>query len=340
MADERTKFFNEMSFNSDGIVHTSVGIGHPVWKEYKDKLDWLVGFSPYVSVGLGREPGSAAYTESTDTWGCGWIYPLESLDGACIGHPIAEWSDLATYTPPNPDDFTDWKAEADKAAKAKAEGGVARGGTDHGGIYLRLSYLRGFENFMADIGEGAPELDDLVAIVEDHWFEVAKRWVEAGIDVISFGDDLGLQDRLPMSPDSWRRYIKPSYKRIYQYCREHGLHVHMHTDGYIVDIIPDLIECGVTDLNPQEIVNGIDTLVDLVKGRIAINMDIDRQFITVRGTPEEVDAHIENCIVKLGSPGGGLSMVWGVYPPTPLENIEACVRALDRYATYWADGAA
>ena len=65
---------------------------------------------------------------------------------------------------------------------------------------------------------------------------------------------------------------------------------------------------------------------------------IDRQKITVFGTPEEIDAHILNCIQTLGSPKGGLSMVWGVYPPTPLESIEAAARAMDKYAKYWVSG--
>jgi uroporphyrinogen decarboxylase len=57
--------------------------------------------------------------------------------------------------------------------------------------------------------------------------------------------------------------------------------------------------------------------------------------VTVFGTPEEIDAHIKSCIGTLGSPEGGLSLVWGVYPGTPIENIEAGVRAMERYRGMW-----
>ena len=335
MASAREKFSKNMNLEGDGHVRSSISIRYHLWQEYGEKLNWLENFSPYVSAGISRSPGRKAYSEETDRWGCHWIYPLASLDGQCIGHPVASWSDLATYQPPDPDDFTDWKQAKSNIEKTKSRGGIARGSTDHGFIYLRLTYLRGFDSFMLDVGANRPELDELIGIVENYWFQVVSRWIELGVDVIGFGDDLGLQHSLPMGPDYWRRYIKPSYERIFSYCRSNGVHVSLHTDGYVVDIIPDLIECRVSILNPQDFVNGLDNIRRLAKGKVFINLDIDRQRITVFGKPDEIDAHILNCIRTLGSPKGGLSMVWGVYPPTPLENIEAAARAMDKYATYW-----
>lgn len=337
MADEREKYFKRMNLDGDPHVRSNVSITYPVWEQYGERLDWLAGFSPHVGVGIARSPNHEANSEVTDVWGCHWIYPLKGLDGQCDAHPIAAWSDLAAYQPPDPDKFTDWKQAKINAENTKSRGGIASGGTDHGFVFLRLTYLRGFDNFMLDLGSERPEMDELIGIVENYWFEVAKRWIEAGVDVIGFGDDLGLQYSLPISPTMWRRYIKPSYKRIFSYCRSNGVHVSLHTDGYIVDIIPDLIECGVSTLNPQDFVNGLDNIRRLAKGKICIHLDIDRQSLTVFGKPEEIDAHILNCIKTLGSPKGGLSMVWGVYPVTPIENIEAAVRAMDKYAGYWAE---
>jgi len=335
MAGQRERYFRTMALDGDPVVHSHVSITYPVWKQYGERLDWMQGFSKHVSVGIGRSPGHEANSEVTDVWGCHWIYPLESLDGQCIKHPIASWSDLASYQPPNPDNFTDWEQAKINIENTKSRDGIAHGGTDHGFIFLRLTYLRGFDNFMMDVGAERPELDELISIVENYWFEVIKRWVECGVDVISFGDDLGLQHSLPMGPHYWRRYIKPSYKRIFSYCRSNDVYISLHTDGYIVEIIPDLIKCGVSTLNPQDLVNGLDNIRELAKGKVFINLDVDRQNITVFGTPEEVDAHIFNCIKTLGSPKGGLSMIWGVYPATPIECIEAGVKAMDKYATYW-----
>ena len=95
----------------------------------------------------------------------------------------------------------------------------------------------------------------------------------------------------------------------------------------------DLVEVGVTDLNPQDLVNGLGTIARLVKGRAHITLDVDRQRITAFGTPDEIEAYIECCIRTLGSPEGGLSLIWGVYPVTPIENVEATVRAMEKYGS-------
>jgi uroporphyrinogen-III decarboxylase len=287
-------------------------------------------------VGIARESNRRAGSESTDIWGCRWVYPLEAHDGQVVGHPIAGWSQFRDYLPPQPDKHTDWDTARRNLAQARKDGRVARAYTDHGFIFLRLTYLRGFVNLMTDLAEERPELHDLIALVENYWIDVCSRWIDAGADTISFGDDLGLQHALPIRPDTWRKFIKPSYKRIFGLCRSRGVHVFLHTDGYIVDILPDHIECGVSQLNPQDLVNGLDALERLAKGKACIHLDIDRQRVTVFGQPEEIDAHILRCIRTLGSPRGGLSMIWYVFPPTPIENIEAGARAMDKYATWWA----
>ncbi len=338
MASEREQFHRNMALDGDPVVVSRVAITYPVWKQFGAQLDALETRSEHVRVGIARTPGRAAYAEETDRWGCHWIYPLEALDGVCIGHPLASWEALAQYQAPDPDRFTDWQQARHDVAAAHAQGQPAHGGTDHGFIFLRLTYLRGFGPCMVDFAEGRPELEELIARVEAYWMTVVRRWVELGVDSIGFGDDLGLQHALPISPATWRRYIKPSYRRIFSYCRQHGVHVSLHSDGHILDIIPDLIECGVSVLNPQDLVNGLDNIERLAKGRVFLDLDIDRQAITAFGTPPECLAHVRRCIERLGSPRGGLSLVWGVYPGTPLANIQAVVEGMAEGATHWCRG--
>jgi hypothetical protein len=336
MVSERERFLQSMALQGEPWVRSHVHVTYPVYQEYGDRLDALQSQSPYVTVGIGKTSSRAAGSAVTDPWGCHWVYPLESLDGICVGHPLSSWAALAEYHPPDVDAFTDWAEVNRQAAAARAEGRVYGGGTDHGFVFLRLTYLRGFENLMLDIAEERPELDELIAVVEGYWLAVVKRWVAAGVDSIGFGDDLGLQHALPIAPAAWRRYIGPSYRRIFAYCREQGVHVSLHSDGYIVDIIPDLLATGVSVLNPQDLVNGLDNLERLARGRVFLNLDLDRQDITVFGTPAQVEAHVHQCISRLGSRQGGLSLIWGVYPGTPLANIEAAVRAMAAGAGHWA----
>jgi uroporphyrinogen-III decarboxylase len=257
------------------------------------------------------------------------------LDGQVIEHPLDSWEKFGKWRAPSAAE----RVEAiEKEAKERPdEERPPHAGLEHGFLFLRLSYLRGFENFMIDVAEENPKLYELRDVVADYWYQITKAHLDCGATHVDAGDDLGLQDRLPIAPDSWRKLIKPAYSRIFGMARERGATVRLHTDGYVLDIIPDLIEIGVTDLNPQDLVNGLDNLVRLAKGKVHISLDIDRQSITAFGTPGEVEAHIEKCIRTLGSARGGLSLVWGVYPGTPIENIEAAVRAMEKHRDMWVE---
>jgi len=106
----------------------------------------------------------------------------------------------------------------------------------------------------------------------------------------------------------------------------------MHSDGDIRMLAKALVEAGVMVLNLQDLVNGVDWIRDTYRGKLCIELDIDRQSITVFGTPAEVDALIRMEVEKLSCPDGGLMMIFGLYPGTPLKNVEALMDAMERYA--------
>ncbi len=331
----REEFLKVVHREGDGTVPARVSVNATVWDENREYLEEVAEKAPHVDVGVARDPVRAHENEVRDAWGCLWHYPGDYLDGQVVKHPLEDWSLWKTYRPPDPKDYTDWEKARKDVERAKKEGKVAWGWVEHGFLYLRLTYLRGFENFMLDVAEDKKELRELVEVVTDYWCEVVHRWLKLGVDAVSFGDDLGHQNALPISPARWRELIKPSYRRIFSLCRERGVEVYLHTDGYIVDIVPDLLEVGVTILNPQDLVNGLDNLKKLAWGKVCIDLDIDRQKITVFGTPEEVEEHIFSCVRTLGSPRGGLMLIYGAYPGTPVENIGAAISAMEKYHDWW-----
>jgi hypothetical protein len=121
-----------------------------------------------------------------------------------------------------------------------------------------------------------------------------------------------------------------------QPAREAGCIVHMHSDGDIRTLVDDLIEGGVQVVNLQDLINGIDWIAARFAGRTCIDLDIDRQSITRFGTPAQIDALIREEVEQLGRREGGLMMVYGLYPGVPLENIEALMDAMTRYATFYS----
>jgi hypothetical protein len=110
----------------------------------------------------------------------------------------------------------------------------------------------------------------------------------------------------------------------------------MHSDGDIRDLVDDLVVSGVDALNLQDLVNGIDWIGARLKGRVCIDLDIDRQSVTRFGSPTQIDALIREEVQKLGSRQGGLMMIYGLYPGVPLENVTALMDALERYATFYS----
>ena len=93
----------------------------------------------------------------------------------------------------------------------------------------------------------------------------------------------------------------------------------------------EIIKTGVDVLNLQDLVNGIDNIAREIKGRVSIELDLDRQDITVCGSPKDVDSHVRECVEKLSSPEGGLTIVYQPWPPTPARNLDAAFEALEKY---------
>jgi uroporphyrinogen-III decarboxylase len=153
--------------------------------------------------------------------------------------------------------------------------------------------------------------------------------------MICYPEDLGMQVGPMLSPQHFRTYIKPIYEHLMAPAHKAGCLVHMHSDGDIRDLANELIGSGVDILNLQDLVNGIDWIAANLKGRICIDIDIDRQQITHFGSPEQIDNLIRQEVEKLGSPEGGLMMIYGLYPGVPLENVKAIMDAMERYAGFY-----
>ena len=80
----------------------------------------------------------------------------------------------------------------------------------------------------------------------------------------------------------------------------------------------------------------VDWIAEKFRGRVCVDLDIDRQSITPYGTPAQIDALIREEVSKISTPEGGLTMIYGLYPGVPLENVKALMDAMERYAFYYS----
>ena len=331
----RQDLLSFLSRSSSGYVPCHAVVYPTVWDADPSYFEAVQSEAPHVEITVSRDPEREHESTRTDAWGCGWRYPGLYLDGQVVEHPLPSWESSYDFQVPDPMDYVDWDREAQDITQLNRRGEAAWGHVEHGFLYLRLTYLRGFCNFMLDIAERRTELYRLRDAVVGYWCDVVQKWIDLGVDGISFGDDLGHQNALPMSPEVWRTFLKPAFRQVFDICSRNDVIVSLHTDGYIVDIIDDLIEIGVDILNPQDLVNGVQTLRKRAWGRVCIDLDIDRQKITVFGSVDDVDRHILRCVRLLGSADGGLMLKYGAYPGTPKENVVQVIRSMEAYWDLW-----
>lgn len=299
-------------YENPSHVPVSVGLLPATWVKYGTKLNDIRADFPEI-FGKVDDKSKLAYTlpdsyragSFTDAWGCVWNNLHEGYESIVVGHPVKTREDIRTLKAPKEDI-----------------------GLPHGFMFLRLTDLRGFEEMMIDFAEEPPELQMLIDIVcEYNVRQMEKICQNCDDEIIYVGDDNGMQHALPISPAKWRKYLKPAYKAIYDVAKKHGRIVYMHTDGCVWPVIRDMQEAGADIVNPQIRANGLDNLVRECKGRIPINLDLDRQMFPF-ATPKEVYDHVMECARALYLPEGGLWMAAECAADVPLENIRAICEGL------------
>jgi uroporphyrinogen-III decarboxylase len=188
---------------------------------------------------------------------------------------------------------------------------------------------------MYDFADETPELVRLIEGLEAFNAGIVGRYLDIGVDVMGYAEDLGMQHAPMLSPAHYRKYILPSCRRLMKPARDRGVVIHMHSDGHLHALIDDILDGGVDVINLQDLVNGVDWIASRFAGRTCVELDIDRQSVTVFGTPADVDRLVRDEVRALGSKRGGLLMVYGLYPGTPLANVAALMDAMERYASYF-----
>jgi len=246
---------------------------------------------------------------------------------------------------PFPDFTADyrWESVKEQIAELKSRDYIAMsgiyGGADSGlgggtipafiDIFESSWYLCGLEEMlMAMYSE--PEtagllLDRMTAFKE----EIAVKWAAAGADIIVYGDDVGTQRSLMMSGDMWREFLKPRLARVIKAAKDvnPGVVIFYHSDGNIMEIIPDLIEAGVEILNPvqPECMDPVE-VAELYGGRVSFWGTIGTQTTFPYGSPGDIRSICGEMINTVGKNGGLIIAPTHILEPdVPFENVEAFV---------------
>ena len=228
----------------------------------------------------------------TDEWGCIWTAAEEGVKGEVKEYLLEDWASFDTFSPP-----WDVLDEADLSMVDAQCEATDRFTIVFWGVspspFQRMQFLRGTENLFLDLAEENDEVYRLRDMVHSYFVRQEKLWCQTKIDAIHIEDDWGAQHALLISPELWRRFYKPLYREYCDIAHAAGKFVVMHSDGYITDILEDLIEIGVDAINSQLFCMDMEELERRFGGRICFWGEIDRQYTLPFGSGQEIRSAVD-----------------------------------------------
>jgi uroporphyrinogen decarboxylase len=272
----------------------------------------------------------------TDEWGIRWDnVPYETAFGQGFytemrGHPLADEKRVDRYVPPDPER---------PALFAEVERTIRTYGLDYWIVGVAVTTiwetawaLRGLERLLLDLVDNPDLADRILDIPFRYHKTVARRQAEMGVDMVWFGDDVGGQSGMMISPKHWRRFLKPRLAAIIAETKAANSTVKIayHSDGDITPIIPELIEIGVDVLNPiQPGCMDPARLKALYGDKLCFWGSIDEQKTLPFGTTAAVASEVRRRLETIGRDGGLIiGPTHHVQLDTPMENFWAMVDAV------------
>ncbi len=294
-------------------------------------------FAP-VGVGLAEpegfeKPDYSSYFEDLDIPEGGYIDAVGCLHipGSMyhFTHRISplrnasSFEEIESYPYPTVKGFTSdhMKAQVDEA---HARGKAAQGWVGH--MYESSWQIRGYEEFLMDMMLNPEWCEFILDKLKNANKIKAVAAAEAGVDLIRTGDDVANQNTLMFSKEQWRKFMKPRWAEVYAAAREVNpdIDIWYHSDGNIEEIIPDLIEIGVTILNPVQPECLDPAEVQKQYGdKLVIDGAVGTQTVMPFGTAEDVKRTIKELASTVGRDGAYIiSPTHVLEPEVPLENIQ------------------
>lgn len=199
------------------------------------------------------------------------------------------------------------------------------------------TFLRRIDNFLIDIYTDPENVQELVEqLMERHLATLEKVCESVGdiVDILRFGDDLGMDTGMFMSQEKYQTIFKPYHTQLNAYVHKHSkMKTLLHSCGSVYPIIGDLIDAGYDILNP---VQTTARQMDPVTLKREFGKDItfwgggcNTRTVLNRATPKEVYEYTRR-MIDIFAPDGGFvfNQEHNIMPDVPPENIVAMYRAV------------
>lgn len=240
-----------------------------------------------------RHPGMAPMK---DLWGTTIVWPEGDIaampyitDGNKAIPDITSWRDFVKVPDliANCSQESIWEPYLERISKVDRENTLVMAFAPTG-VFERLHFLMGFEDTFINIMTEPEAMKDLCDAIGQYRYEGLKLIADyAKPDIIISHDDWGSKNNLFLRPEIWREFIKPQYKKAYQYLHEKGIIVMHHADSYMEQIVEDMVELNIDvwqGILPQ---NNITAIQKKLNGRMALMGGIGAAIVDRADSTEE-----------------------------------------------------
>jgi uroporphyrinogen decarboxylase len=276
---------------------------------------------------------------AADDWGCLWSTTELKNIGQVVRYPLADWSDLDHYRPPDPINPFYY----DRLGPLLDQAGdryVAL--TAHSLLFSRLHKLRGFaatmEDFYLEPRRVHQALDMITEFKLEQCAELHRRF-PGRIDALFMTDDWGTQQGTFVGNNILDEFFTPRYRRIFDAIHGYGWHVILHSCGRVNRFVPTFLDLGVDVLNMQQSQNyGLVEFGEQYRGKVCFLATVDIQSTMPRGDLEEIRQEARQIVRHWSAPTGGMIAFdygdWNALGVKP-DAFEAMFDEFVKLQNYW-----
>lgn len=265
--------------------------------KYGDDFEWV-----FAGVDPNFVPSINTETEYENEWGI--IFErIGKTSGEAKVYPLDDRKKIKEYKVPDLSNPARYKGLEEQIRKNKDK--YILGMFPHF-LFLHMLDMFGFENLMVELMLNREGVEHIADLLTESCINVVNCMADRGVDGMIAIEDLGVQDRLIISPTLWREVFKPRYKRIIEALHKRNMHFIIHSCGHIFELIEDLIEIKTDVLQIDQQDNmGIDKLADSYAGRICFFCPVDIQSTLPVASHDEIEASAKKLIDSFGTKDGG-----------------------------------
>jgi len=288
------------------------------------------------------------YWAFIDRWGSKLHMPKDGgLYFDWVEFPIKETSmaalDRYQWPRPDPPGHIDQLQSQAKNLYENTDYALVGSGVIGGGIFEQPARTMGLENFLVVLLTDPKFADRFMEQVTEIYIESCNTYLDQigkYLQVFTYWDDVNSQDGWLISPDIYRKMIKPKQRRLVEAIKKKtDAKLYYHGCGAAFDLIPDLIEIGFDIINPVQVsAAGMDTQVlkkTYGEDIVFWGGGMDTQKVLPFGTPAEVAEEVKQRIDDLAPQGGFVfAAVHNIQADVPPENIVAAFETALEYGKY------